>query len=163
MPTDKRRLTASGHTEDAWPPRPVASTEQPRPAFERSSASFARPSSRLAESLPADAYFDLFVFAPIAYACLDANGIIEEINQASCALLGDTSLYLVNRPFIVLVDKGDRTAFLEHMRRCRTLTGVVETLLNLTTRDGRSLAIRLTSKRSTSAGRTIFWTALVDL
>lgn len=163
MPTTKRRPKASRWSEQA--PRPqrisqVAVKDRPEPArVDPPPLAW----SRLPESSPAEAYFDLFVFAPVPYARLDGNGIIEEINQAGRALLGDQAFYLINRPFIVLVAKEYRSAFLEHMRRCRSQSGIIEADLVLATRDEKTIMVRISSKRSTLGGRVVYWTALLDL
>jgi PAS domain S-box-containing protein len=110
-----------------------------------------------------ETYFDLFVLAPVAYTRLDSRGVIEEINNAGCELLGDRALHLINRPFIVVIAKDYRTTFLEHMRRCRSVAGLVETELVLGTRDGRSVTARLSSRRALFGGRDVYWTVLIDL
>jgi PAS domain S-box-containing protein len=108
-------------------------------------------------------YFDLYNFAPVTYVLLDPNGVVEELNQAGCQLLGTTMNVVLHRPLIVFVAPASRTDFLEHMRRCRTRDSVVQTELNLQGRDGRLIPVRAVSKRSNGTARAAYWTVLIDL
>jgi PAS domain S-box-containing protein len=108
-------------------------------------------------------YFDLFNFAPVAYTRLNPYGVVEEINQAGCRMLGLPSSKLIGHPLIVHVVKDDRAPFLEHMRRSRNEDVIVETELSLQARDGDIVPVRAYSKRSTLQGRVVCWTVLADL
>lgn len=108
-------------------------------------------------------YFELYSFAPVALLWLDRNGVIEEINQEGCVVLGALEAMVVGRPLIVFVAAHDRRAFLEHMRRCRNQDGPVETELSIVARDGRVVPVCVHSKRSTHQARIVCWTILIDL
>jgi PAS domain S-box-containing protein len=106
-------------------------------------------------------YFDLYNFAPMPYLKLDRNGVIEQINAAGYRALG-TNQSLEGRPLVVFVAKEDRTAFLEHIRKCRSQDGVIETDMTLQARDGRRVPVRAYSRRS-DVGTVVCWTILIDL
>jgi PAS domain S-box-containing protein len=107
-------------------------------------------------------YFELYNFAPVALFWLDRNGVIEEVNQTGCTVLGVREAMAVGRPLMVFVHPTDRRAFLEHMRRCRAQDGPVETDLSIA-RDGRVVPVRAYSKRSALQDRVVFWTILMDM
>ncbi len=48
-------------------------------------------------------YTEVFDFAPIGYAALDASGAIREINRAGCDLLGTTMRHAIGKRFVVFV------------------------------------------------------------
>jgi PAS domain S-box-containing protein len=109
-------------------------------------------------------YFELYSFAPVALLWLDQNGVIEEVNQEACVVLGGPEATVVGRPLIVFVAAHDRRAFLEHMRRCRHQDGPVETELSIVSRDGRVVPVCVHSKRSTRhQARSVCWTILINL
>jgi len=108
-------------------------------------------------------YFDLYNFAPVTYVRLDPNGVVEEINQAGCLMLGAPSSLVLRRPLIVYVARSSRSDFLEHMRRCRGQDRIVQTELLLEARDGSVIPVHAFSKRSQAMGRTVYWTVLTDL
>jgi PAS domain S-box-containing protein len=130
--------------------RPVLETSVPQPASGR----FPNGES--------ERYFELYHFAPVALFWLDRNGVIEEVNQAGCTVLGVREGMAVGRPLMVFVHPTDRRAFLEHMRRCRSQDGAVETDLSIA-RDGRVVPVRAYSKRSALQARVVFWTILMDM
>jgi PAS domain S-box-containing protein len=109
-------------------------------------------------------YFELYSLAPVALLWLDRNGVIEEINQEGCVVLGAPEATVVGRPLIVFVAAHDRRAFLKHMRRCRNQDGPVETELSIVARDGRVVPVCVHSNRSTHhQARIVSWTILIDL
>lgn len=55
-----------------------------------------------------DRYVDLFDFAPICYATLGKESLINEINLTGCMLLGLEHSKLINRRFSKLVSPQDR-------------------------------------------------------
>jgi PAS domain S-box-containing protein len=56
-------------------------------------------------------YQDLFNFAPDGYVVTDAQGIIQEVNQAIATLVSIDQHYLVNTPLAVYISEPDRQAF----------------------------------------------------
>jgi PAS domain S-box-containing protein len=110
-----------------------------------------------------DRYFELFNSAPVGYLLLDMNGIVAEINQAGCRLLNASASQVLRRPMLVLVTRDHRHDFLEHMRRVRHSAETIECEIVLQFRDGPSIPVRLSSRRSPHAERPMCWTVMIDL
>ncbi len=55
-----------------------------------------------------DRYVDLYEFAPVGYATLNANGQIIQINLAGAAILGEERKHLIDHRFEFRVDAADR-------------------------------------------------------
>ncbi len=62
-------------------------------------------------------YRDLFEFAPDGYLVTDADGTIQEANQAAARLLGVRQDFLVGKPFVVFVAGEAHRAFGAYMAR----------------------------------------------
>ncbi|MBI4861674.1 MAG: PAS domain S-box protein [Candidatus Riflebacteria bacterium] len=58
-------------------------------------------------------YQDLFETAPDGYVGTDAEGIIQEVNQAAARLFGRAAGDLVGNPLSALVPRGEREGYLE--------------------------------------------------
>ncbi|MBD1999780.1 PAS domain-containing protein [Leptolyngbya sp. FACHB-541] len=56
-------------------------------------------------------YRELFEFAPDGYLVTDANGRIEEANNAIATLLNVSQEFLVGKPLLVFIDQPDRSSF----------------------------------------------------
>lgn len=56
-------------------------------------------------------YQDLFNFAPDGYLVTDTTGTIQEANCTAAMLLGVSQSFLVGKPLVVFVAKGDRKIF----------------------------------------------------
>lgn len=56
-------------------------------------------------------YQDLFNFAPDGYLVTDTSGTIQEANCAAAMLIGVSQDFLVGKPLVVFVAKGDRKIF----------------------------------------------------
>jgi PAS domain S-box-containing protein len=61
--------------------------------------------------LEAYRYQELFNFAPDGYVVTNANGMIQEANQAIAALVAIEQNYLVNTPLVAYITDSDRHAF----------------------------------------------------
>ncbi|MBD3887129.1 response regulator [Phormidium tenue FACHB-886] len=74
-------------------------------------------------------YQDLFNFAPDGYVVTDANGMIQEANQAIADLVAIEQSYLVNTPFVVYIANSDRRAFrnLHYELQLQSLAGKLQT------------------------------------
>ena len=59
-------------------------------------------------------YADLYDFAPIGYLTFEKSGLIREANLTAAKLLGVDRRFLVNAPFLIYLDKDDRSAFHSH-------------------------------------------------
>jgi PAS domain S-box-containing protein len=111
-------------------------------------------------------YVDLFEFAPIAYVSFDRVGRIQELNLAAAHLLGGSRGSLIGRPFALHVTKEEGGVFLNHLLRCRSSYGRVETELHLKKRNGEIILAHLASSPMTSSmkdGALLYQTAIVDL
>jgi PAS domain S-box-containing protein len=111
-------------------------------------------------------YVDLFEFAPIAYVSFDRVGRIQEINLAAAQILGGSRGSLIGRRFALHVMKEDGGAFWNHLLRCRSSHGRVETELHLKKRNGEIILAHLASSPMTSSmknGALLYQTAIVDL
>lgn len=110
-----------------------------------------------------DRHFDFYTFSPLAYLRHSSSGVIEDINPAAEAMFSATTADLCDRPLLMSVTFEDRSAFLEHMSRCRRTPATVETDLCLKARDGRVFPARLYTRRSASGSRPSYWTVVLDL
>ena len=48
-------------------------------------------------------YTDLFEFAPVGYFILDKNGVIANVNDTACHLLGRDKKQLLGKPFSIFI------------------------------------------------------------
>src|SRR5512132_3646245 len=96
-------------------------------------------------------YVDLFEFAPIPYVSFDRVGRIEEINLDAVQLLGGSRARLMGQPFALRVPKEDRPSFLNHLLRCRSPHGRVQTELHLQKRNCEMIVAILASSPMTSS------------
>jgi PAS domain S-box-containing protein len=135
--------------------------QEAREIIEAQSASLSEMQSQVEEAR--DRYADLFDFAPIAYALLDSNGVVREINLTGCRLLGVNRAYLLERPLIGMVIAEDRRGFLDHLRRCRNGTDRVESELRLATRMGETVPTQFSSQAVRAGQELHFRTAIIDL
>src|SRR5262249_4221014 len=164
MPTTRRRkvIARRSSSRPRLPRRSPVAAKATLPASVRPPG--LGPHSMIESVADVERYADLYHFAPVAYARLDPNGVVEEINQAGCRLFGSTVSEVVGRPVFVLVARESRSDFLEHMRRARNTDAVVETDLLLQLRNGSVVPVRAYTKRlSTAGGRPMCWTMLMDL
>lgn len=92
-----------------------------------------------------DRYVDLYDLAPLGYVTLDDEGYIQEINLAGAKLLGGDLAELVGYPFTDFVVAPDRTAFLEHIRKCCGKHQDVTCELGLMAKDGRLIPVQFHS------------------
>ena len=102
-------------------------------------------------------------FAPAIYMMIDATGLVIDVNQTGCRMLGATRHAIVGLPFRTFVSAHNRAGFLEHLRRCRAGEAIVESEITLRARDGGTFVARVYSRRLQTAGRTHFPTVAVDL
>lgn len=162
--TRRKKVTARRSSARRLPRRSAAPAKATLAARGRSKAGTPEPDAATIGSNDVRRYADLYHFAPVAYARLDPNGVIEEINQAGCRLFRRTVSEVLGRPMIVMITKESRSDFLEHMRRARNVDAVVETDLLLESRDGVHVPVRTYTRRLPGpAGRLMCWTLLIDL
>jgi PAS domain S-box-containing protein len=111
----------------------------------------------------AEAYGELYEFAPIIWMVLDASGIIRDVNPAGMQALQIERAFIVGTPLRIWVDPDDRTIQLDHMRRCRATDELVETRMRLRSRGGDVLTIRLYSISSRVDGTLVFPSVAIDI
>lgn len=107
-------------------------------------------------------YTDLFDFAPVTYTLLDGVGMVLAINLAGSRLLTLERARVVGHPLLGFVLQADRRGFLEHLRQCRSGTGIVESELRFATDGEGHVTCRLYSKRAHQDGQAVFPTVIVD-
>jgi len=88
-------------------------------------------------------YRALFEFAPDPYLVTDSSGTIEQANTAAAEFLGVPAALLIGKPMINFVDMRTRPEFRAHVRALGT-TVRDRILIDLSTRDGRTLAVETT-------------------
>jgi two-component system, LuxR family, sensor kinase FixL len=106
-------------------------------------------------------YADLFELAPVGYVTFDRAGCILNINETGARLLESEPAHLLGRPLLLMVTKGERRAYLNHLSRLRHGDPQAMAEITLRTRKGRELVVQLISMMSGSA--TQIRTALVDI
>jgi PAS domain S-box-containing protein len=109
-----------------------------------------------------DQYSDLFDYAPVAWLTVDDDGTIQNLNLVAVTLLGFGRSYLIGSPLSSLVHGEDRRRLLDHLFACQPGGEPISCEVRLTTRDGRHLPVRMSTRiaRGRSEGYTI---ALLDL
>ncbi len=95
-----------------------------------------------------DRYADLYEYGPVAYATLDASGIIKEINLTGAALLENQRSHIVGHPLLGYIAAPDRRAFLDHLARCRRERGPIITELGIRTHTGQVIPAQLYSRNT---------------
>jgi PAS domain S-box-containing protein len=107
-------------------------------------------------------YENLFDFAPVTYALLDAMGMVQAINLSGCRLLNCERSHIIGHSLIGFVAQEDRRELVEHLRRCRLGTGMVESEIRLLAKGGRLATCRLHSMRTAGGHGEAFPTVIVD-
>ena len=107
----------------------------------------------------------LFDFGPVGYVSFDRVGRIEEINHSAAELFESSRARFIGQPFALYVTEHDRPLFWNHLVRCRSSEGRVETELRLKNRNGRIIVANLASSPVTSSmrnGARLYQTSIVD-
>jgi PAS domain S-box-containing protein len=118
-----------------------------------------------------DRYADLYDFAPVGYATLDAGGIIREINLSAAQLLGSDRQSLMGRSFSAMVTPEQLNRFREHLKECGKTSRQLSVELTLVTRLGpiEVQLVTLQTRRTpgagagAGAGAGVFRVALLDV
>jgi PAS domain S-box-containing protein len=116
--------------------------------------------------LSRDRHAELYDFAPIALASLDANGLIESINVAGARVLGRERTQVIGVPLTAFVARPWRRLLLDYLRACRRDETHSESVaLEFNSSGDDTLPIELCCKRFTPphGGAPIYFAALVDL
>lgn len=113
-----------------------------------------------------DAYANLYEFAPVGYALLDAKGCIREINLRGSELLGSERSPLIGSPLVASIARSSQRSVLEHLRRSRSESDQVITEVDVDHRSSQPLRLRLVSRRvdvDLERGEPLIRTALIDV
>nr|WP_290226168.1 ATP-binding protein [Trichocoleus desertorum] len=89
-------------------------------------------------------YQELFEFAPDSYIVTDANGQIQEANQAAIALLNLPKEFLIGKPLVIFVDELERRSFRFKLLQLRQEYGPQELEMRLQPRKAPSLDMSVT-------------------
>lgn len=110
-------------------------------------------------------YVDLYDFAPTGYVTLTAQGLIEEINLTAATLFGVERQYLIGRSLAPWIHSADLVIFRNHLRKCHTPDGRVNSRLHIRRRDGHIIPVDLVSTHSLhpTLGKLMIRTTLSDL
>jgi signal transduction histidine kinase len=112
-----------------------------------------------------DVYADLYDHAPLPYVTLDQWGVVRNINITGSELLGRPRRLVEGAPFSRHIQQADRRKFLDHMRRCRTESGLVGTDLTLVVARGEAVPVQITSRGSIPPASVVteYRTVIIDL
>ena len=83
-----------------------------------------------------DRYADLYDFAPVGYATLDAKGRLRDINLTGASLLGVARSRLLGKPLASFVAKADIASFLGRMRGCLEAGEIIAAEVRLAAKSG---------------------------
>jgi PAS domain S-box-containing protein len=106
-----------------------------------------RDAQRLLEQ-SRDRYADLYDFAPICYATLDASGLILEINLTGARMLGVERSRIIGSPFSAYVAESAVGAFRGHLRHCGRSQGPVTGELQMMVKGAPAIQVQLVSLAS---------------
>jgi PAS domain S-box-containing protein len=91
---------------------------------------------------------DLFEFAPDGYIVTDNYGIIREANDNAAKLLRVRRDFLVGKPMIVCISKGEHVAFRRLLTRLQREESVLHWEARIQPRDGPSFPVAMTISRT---------------
>ena len=84
--------------------------------------------------------------APVGYLTMDCHGTIQDLNALAADMLGLHRHWLVGRSLLAYVADGSREAFTDHLERCGTEPGPVETEIWLTPADREPRFVKILSQ-----------------
>jgi two-component system, cell cycle sensor histidine kinase and response regulator CckA len=96
-------------------------------------------------------YLHLFEEAPFGYLVTDLHGTVEEANRAAAELFAVSQVLLTGKPFAVLIDIQDRSAFRTLLSRVRADAPGGEMEARIKPRAGRRVTVVLTAVRDSDA------------
>ncbi|HZS00670.1 MAG TPA: PAS domain S-box protein [Chloroflexota bacterium] len=104
-------------------------------------------------------YHELFQFAPDSYLVTDARGVIQEANQAACALLNTSYALLARKGLVLFVAQADQRAFVSYLQSARRGAGVVEWTMRLRPRrqGARRVSVRVARGRERDGLPVLYW------
>jgi PAS domain S-box-containing protein len=116
--------------------------------------------SRVDAELALERYTELFDFAPIGYALLQASGGIVELNHAGARILGQDRASLVGQPFESLIEPRDRVAFAAML--VEALQGDDVVTRELSSTPTNTLVMRAFALRRRQTGVLVSFTDVTD-
>ncbi|HYE30094.1 MAG TPA: PAS domain S-box protein [Methylomirabilota bacterium] len=106
---------------------------------------------------------EVYAFGPVGFITFDQSARILEVDRAACEMLELKPTQLVGLPLTTLVPLSRLTDFLDHLRRCRSMSGErVTSELEFLKASGGTLPVELVSV-PTAGGARVFPTAILDL
>jgi PAS domain S-box-containing protein len=117
--------------------------------------------TRQAAEIERQRYLDLFESTPDCYLVTDAQGIIQEANQAAARLLNLERVYLIGKPFFTFVPEEFRCGFRSVVNQLPQIRRVQEWEVQLRGRGGKMFNAALTVEvghcQSTGKAMTLRW------
>lgn len=106
-----------------------------------------RRNAQIAVELPRDRYRDLYDFFPIGYLTLGSDEVIDEVNLAGAALLGEERGRLIRRRFAPFVAPDDSESWNRYLSNIRHSSDRQSCELTISRADGSSFQAKLDSMR----------------
>ncbi len=91
-------------------------------------------------------YTDLFEYAPVGYVLLNKNGIILNVNQTFCNILEISKVEAINKSFATIINKESQDNYHFHLQELLSENQSSTALLNLKSRSGNDLWMKIESK-----------------
>ncbi|BBA69254.1 PAS domain-containing hybrid sensor histidine kinase/response regulator [Geobacter sulfurreducens] len=152
----------SGNSRIGAAEMPEADTEKQQPAPEAPSQELRDVRAQLELSL--ERYANLYHFAPVGYATIDAVGVIADANRTLAGMIGADCREMVGLLFSDFVHKDDVPSFVSHLARCTGQREGVTGEFRLSGRNGISVDVQLSSMPlATPDGRVSCRTAITDI
>jgi PAS domain S-box-containing protein len=110
-------------------------------------------------------YINLYDFAPVGFLTFDEQGLMKDVNLSAAGMLGVERRWLIGRSFTPWIKGGDIAAFRTHIKQCLRIEERVTTVLQLLSKDKRSIPVELSSTVSTdiATGARVIRSAVIDL
>jgi PAS domain S-box-containing protein len=96
---------------------------------------------------------ELFEFAPDGYIVTDVYGVIREANNNAAKLLQLRRDFLVGKPLILYISKGEHVAFRRLLTRLQRRESVLNWETRIQPRDGPSFSVAMTISRTRNASK----------
>ena len=89
-----------------------------------------------------DRYEEIYDFSPFAYFTFDSHGVINELNLAGAALLGNDKFSLMGTSFVKFIARNERGNFLAYLRDAMSGMVINNIEFGLELPDGKSIKLR---------------------
>jgi PAS domain S-box-containing protein len=108
-------------------------------------------------------YSDLYVSTPIAYLAIDNKGLIYEINQLGCMLLGAGRDTIIHQPFTNFVHDVEAAFWGQFFKRAKRSGRQQSCELNIRRIDGKEFLASLESSHAEIGGISAICIVLADI